>query len=78
MEHFGTGETEVDGDGHQARLGGCRVDLRPLDAVVGEDHDPIALRESDTVEGVRFELPRLCGRADPPARAGPWRRRRAR
>jgi hypothetical protein len=44
---FSTEKTEIDGNGHQARLRGRGVDLRPLQAVEGEDGHPVAFSQAE-------------------------------
>ena len=45
-------EAEVDRHHHQPGLGRRRIDLEPLDRVVGEDRDPIAALESEPQQPV--------------------------
>ncbi len=69
-------QAEVDRHGDQPGFGGGGIDLQPLDAVVGEDRDPVALLEPETPQRVgqpaRARIPRAkghpaleIGRADP-------------
>ena len=69
-------QAEVDRHGDQPGFGGRGIDLQPLDAVVGQDRDPVALLEPEAAQRVgqpaRARVPLAkghpaleIGRADP-------------